>query len=325
LSFERIGARETMTFSLFCIMLGVFGAVFLGGCGIALWLDRYHGQLNARLRNLPGDTSLSVPGGKGAPSPAVQSIKRAPATSTGKTNRWISDRNEDRRQTQARMVQAGIYNPTALFSFFLMKWGLTIVPPLLGFLAGWLGVIDLRAGLMWGSAGGTLGMILPSLWLERRIKHRHCVFRQSLADFLDLMIVCLESGLSLQGTIQRVGDELQIAHPELAGELNIVQRDINFGATVDASLRRFAERSGYEGIRSLATFVREAQRFGTQLTEALRLHADMLRNQRELAAEETAQKAAVKILFPTLLLILPAVFVVLAGPAAIQIQQAFAK
>jgi tight adherence protein C len=97
------------------------------------------------------------------------------------------------------------------------------------------------------------------------------------------------------------------------------------GATIDAALRRFAARCGYDEVGSLAKFVREAQRFGTQLTDALRLHADMLRSQRENAAEETAQKAAVKILIPTLLLILPAVFIVLAGPAVLQIQMAFAK
>ncbi len=118
---------------------------------------------------------------------------------------------------------------------------------------------------------------------------------------------------------------MRLAHPLLAGELSIVQRDIDLGATVDSALRRFGDRSGFDGIRTLSTFVRESQRFGTELADALRLHADMLRSQREQVAEETAQKASVKILLPMLLLILPAVFVVIAGPAAIQIQQAFSK
>jgi tight adherence protein C len=139
------------------------------------------------------------------------------------------------------------------------------------------------------------------------------------------MIVCLDSGLSLQGTILRVSDELRIAHPTLAGELEIVERDMALGAAVDVALKRFADRSGFEGIRTMSTFVRESQRFGTELADALRTHAEMLRYQRAQAAEETAQKASVKILLPVLLLILPAVFVVLAGPAAIQIQAAFSK
>jgi Flp pilus assembly CpaF family ATPase len=98
-----------------------------------------------------------------------------------------------------------------------------------------------------------------------------------------------------------------------------IQRDVELGATVDQALRRFELRSDYDGVRTLSSFVRESQKFGTQLTEALRLHADMLRLEREEAAEEKAQKAAVAILLPTLLLIFPAVFVVLVGPALIQI------
>jgi tight adherence protein C len=108
-------------------------------------------------------------------------------------------------------------------------------------------------------------------------------------------------------------------------ELSIVQRDIELGATVDQALKRFASRSAYEGVRSLSTFIREAQKFGTNITDALRNHADVLRTQREQAAEECAQKASVKILLPTMLLIFPAIFVVLVGPAAMQIYQAFSQ
>jgi tight adherence protein C len=168
------------------------------------------------------------------------------------------------------------------------------------------------------------GSILPSLWLDRAIARRQILLRKSLPDFLDLMIVCLEGGLSLQETIRRVSDELRLVHPVLAVELNIVQRDIELGATVDQALKRFAARADYEGVRTLSSFIREAQRFGTNITEALRNHADMLRSQREQIAEEKAQKAAVKILIPTLLLIFPAIFVVAVGPAVIQIQEAFA-
>jgi tight adherence protein C len=121
-----------------------------------------------------------------------------------------------------------------------------------------------------------------------------------------------------------VSDELRLAHPALASELGFVQRDIELGATVDQALKRFATRTDYEAVRTLSTFIREAQRFGTNITDALRSHADMLRSQREQAAEESAQKASVKILIPTLLLIFPATFVVIVGPAVIQIHEAFA-
>jgi tight adherence protein C len=138
------------------------------------------------------------------------------------------------------------------------------------------------------------------------------------------MIVCLEGGLSLQETLRRVNEELQLAHPVFAAELSVVQQDIDVCASPDQALKRWAARTDFEGIRTLSTFIRESQKFGTQITDALRNHAEMMRSQREQCAEENAQKAAVKILIPTLLLIFPAIFVVLVGPAVIQIQQAFA-
>jgi tight adherence protein C len=225
---------------------------------------------------------------------------------------------------QARFANGGMYNPSASSAYLAVKTMLTITP----LAAGAFGIIALHWPLK--MAGGVsimaaaAGWLLPSLWLDGVVKSRHILLRRSLPDFLDLMIVCLQGGLSVQETIRRVSDELRLAHPVLAGELSIVQRDVELGTTVDQALRRFAVRSNYDGVRTLSTFVRESQKFGTQLTEALRLHADMLRLQREEAAEERAQKAAVAILLPTLLLIFPAVFVVLVGPALIQIQEAFA-
>jgi len=147
---------------------------------------------------------------------------------------------------------------------------------------------------------------------------------RTLPDLLDLMIVCLEGGLSLQATFHRVTEEVNLSHGQLAQELLIVQGDIDLGATIDQALKRFAQRTQYEGVKSLHAFVREAQRFGTNISEALQSHADMLRVQRQQSLEEQAQKAAVTMLLPTLLLILPAVFVVLVGPAVIEIQLAFA-
>lgn len=109
------------------------------------------------------------------------------------------------------------------------------------------------------------------------------------------------------------------------GEMNIVLRDVELGVPIEHALRRFGDRCDDEVVRSLTTSVKEAQRFGSSLSRSLRMHAETLKTQRENQAEELAHKAAVKILFPTLLLIFPAVFIVLAGPAAIQIQEAFSK
>jgi tight adherence protein C len=223
------------------------------------------------------------------------------------------------------MVMAGMYGPTVLSTYFGVKLAFMILPLVIALVAWQFHLVAPLIGILYGCIAGLAGMILPSFWLDHQIRRRHRTFRQSLPDMLDVMTVCLEGGLSVQSTIQRVADELQFAHPVLAGELGIVQRETELGVPIDHALRHLADRTGYEGVRPLSTFIREAQRHGSDLAEALRIHADMLRTQRESDAEEAAQKAAVKILLPTLLLILPAVFVVLAGPAAIRVQEAFSK
>jgi tight adherence protein C len=114
---------------------------------------------------------------------------------------------------------------------------------------------------------------------------------------------------------------MRTAHPVLALELTIVQRELTLGATPFRVLRNFAERSRLDVVRTLATFVDQAQKYGCSMTESLRTHAEMLRELREQRAEEMAQKAAVKILFPTLLFIFPPILITLAGPAVLEFQQ----
>jgi tight adherence protein C len=313
-----------MTPGSLAIALSVFGLVFSTGYLLMLLVDRRQVEVDARLRAMNKAGSLT--------EPAPRQGELRPGSRSMAAGKWhetfgslLPEGDAERKARQKLLFQAGIYSPGALSTFFGVKLALMIVPPLIGMLIGTSGLVDARLALLWGCVAGGFGMLLPTLWLEGKVRKRHGVLRRALPDFLDVTIVCLESGLSLDASLLRVTDELQIAHPVLAGELTIVQRNISLGATIDTALRRFAERSGFEGIRTLSSFVRESQRLGTALAEALRSHADMLRSQREQLAEEMAQKAAVKILFPTLLLILPAVFVVLAGPAAIQIQQAFSK
>jgi tight adherence protein C len=237
----------------------------------------------------------------------------------------LPTRASGRPELRQRLAKAGIYHPAAVPRYFAAKLLMLILFGATTIGIGAAGYMPKDLAFLSACVTAGLGSMLPRLWLDRAIGRRHLQLRKSLPDFLDLMIVCLEGGLSLQETIRRVSDELRLVHPALAVELSIVQRDIELGASVDQALKRFAARTDYEGVRTLSTFIREAQRFGTNITEALRSHADMLRSQREQAAEEQAQKAAVKILLPTLLLIFPAIFVVAVGPAVIQIQAAFAN
>jgi tight adherence protein C len=168
---------------------------------------------------------------------------------------------------------------------------------------------------------GILGMIGPSFWLDSAKAKRQTMFRRALPDALDLLVICLEGGLSLPGALKRISTELRMAHPELSAELGIVQREIQLGRPPGEALQQMGLRSDLEEIRSLASVITQAERFGASLVKSLRVHSETLRLKRHQYAEEMGQKAATKVLFPTLLFIFPAIFVVILGPAAIQISR----
>jgi tight adherence protein C len=140
-----------------------------------------------------------------------------------------------------------------------------------------------------------------------------------LPDALDMLVLCVEGGVSLPQAVQRVTTELHEAHPLLGTEMDIVQREMLLGLSVGEALRKFGQRADLEDVRTLASVLLQNERYGASVARALRIHADTLRQQRQQRAEEQAQKAAVTILFPTLVCIFPAIFIVILGPAAFQI------
>ena len=173
-------------------------------------------------------------------------------------------------------------------------------------------------------AGG-LGVIAPGMWLDARKKNRQAALRRGLPDALDMLVLCLEGGISLTAALQRVTAELEGVHPLLGAEMNIVQREMLLGLSAGAALQKLGQRADLEDVRNLASVLVQNERFGASVTKALRTHADVMRQQRQLRAEELAQKAAVKILFPTLLCIFPAIFLVILGPAAFQLVEIFSR
>ncbi len=305
-----------MSLSIALMVAGISGVVFFLGYLVLLGFGRYQAALEIRLQDLPKGTSRT-PG---------NSARRLPTSGWwSAAKRLVPHRENDLRPFRLRLARAGLFSPKALPLFFVVRLIAMALPIAAGLVAYYFGLIGQFTELVLCGSLSAFGFIAPSLWIERRINHRQRALRRALPDFLDLMIVCLESGLSMQGAVKRVSDEINTAHPMLGAELGIVQRDMTLGSAVDLSFRNFADRTGLDVVRTLSTFINHSRRFGSELVDAFRSYADMLRYEREQRAEEQAQKASVKILIPMLLLILPAVFVVLAGPAAIQIQQAFSK
>jgi tight adherence protein C len=225
-----------------------------------------------------------------------------------------------------KLIQAGFFSPFAPRVFLGSKLLLMVLlPALLALLPFWLGLIGRSNILLAALAASCLGMALPSIWLGQKVHKRQRLLRQALPDAMDMLVLCMEGGISLVGACQRMTEELQAAHPILGAEMNIVQREIQLGLSVGASLKKLGGRCGLEEVRELANVLLQSERFGASVVKSLRTHAEGWRIERQQRAEEMAQKAAVKILFPTLLCIFPAIFIVLLGPAAFQMAKLFSK
>jgi tight adherence protein C len=174
------------------------------------------------------------------------------------------------------------------------------------------------------AAMGTLaGMMAPEFWLSSVVKRRQRKLRQALPDALDMLVLCLEGGISVAGALQRVSSEMRRAHPLLAEEMGTMENEIQLGMSVGEAVKSFATRSDLKEAHELASVLLQSERYGSSIVKPLRLHSDLARQERYRRAEEIAQKAAVKILFPTLLFIFPAVFIVILGPAAYQMANMF--
>ena len=162
------------------------------------------------------------------------------------------------------------------------------------------------------------GFLAPNMWLAAAMRKRGELIRNGLPDSLDLLVITVEAGLALDAAIQRVGDEMRNVHEDLSEEFQIATREVQMGIPRSEALENVAERTQLPEMRSLVAIVNQAEKFGTSVAKALRHQADALRVKRRQAAEERAQKTAVKLMAPLILFIFPAIFVVLAGPAALK-------
>ena len=169
--------------------------------------------------------------------------------------------------------------------------------------------------------GAGLGFLAPNMWLSSVANKRKEKIRHALADTLDLLVVAVEAGLGLDAAIQRVSDELRNVHPELSEELQIAVLEAQMGIPRSEALTNLASRTMVDELRALVAMINQAERFGTSIARALRNQAESLRMKRRRAAEERAQQCAVKLLMPLILFIFPAIFVVLAGPAALSFME----
>jgi tight adherence protein C len=212
-----------------------------------------------------------------------------------------------------RLVQAGFRRDEALTMFFGIRVALA-----LGLFGLFGSSIFVRPNILVALAALGLGYILPGMVLARLAKRRSHRIRLSLADMLDLLVVSVEAGLGLDQALQRVGQELAFAYPELSDELRLINLELRAGKPRSEALRNLADRTGVDDLGSLVTMLIQTDKFGTSVAQSLRVYSETLRTKRRQRAEEAAAKTGVKMVFPLVLCIFPAIWVITIGPAAIK-------
>jgi tight adherence protein C len=217
---------------------------------------------------------------------------------------------------RARLVTAGYRQPEALAVFVGFRLGAAMISfalvalPIFG-----------RGNVLMAFGAAALGYLLPGMVLAKLAARRQHRIRLSLPDALDLLVVSVEAGLGLDQALQRVGDELAFAHRDLSEELRLVNLELRAGKARSEALHNLALRTGVDDLSSLVAMLVQTDKFGTSVAQSLRVHSDTLRTKRRQRAEEAAAKTGVKMVFPLVFCIFPAIWVVTIGPAAIKIVQ----
>jgi tight adherence protein C len=214
---------------------------------------------------------------------------------------------------QQRLIWAGYRGKEAIVVFS----GIRIGVALLAF-AVLATPFVVRPNVLFALGAAAVAYLIPPIFLARVAKRRQHRVRLSLPDALDLLVVSVEAGLGLDQALQRVGDELANAHPELSEELRLINLEMRAGKERAEALRNLAERTGVDDVASLVATLVQTDKFGTSVAASLRIHSEVLRTKRRQRAEEAAAKTGVKMVFPLVLCVFPAVWIVTIGPAAIK-------
>jgi tight adherence protein C len=217
---------------------------------------------------------------------------------------------------QQRLVSAGYRRNEAVAIFLGIRVGFALL--LFGLFAS---PLVFRPNFLSAIAAAGIGYVLPGFLLARIAKRRQHRIRLGLPDALDLLVVSVEAGLGLDQAIQRVADELAFAHPELADEMRLINLELRAGKARTEALRNFGERTQVDDVISLVAMLVQTDKFGTSVAQSLRVHSETSRTKRRQRAEEAAAKTGVKMVFPLVFCIFPAIWVVTIGPAAIKFVQ----
>lgn len=296
------------------IALSTFVCISLGLLGVYWLLYKPQSAATERLRKLSGRDgatqaapSLSIPDDR----PATELAQRLATP----LNKLLPPSATEAKKLQKQLMHAGFRSADAP----IIYRGIQLVS-MAGFplvVAGVCAILarPLQSALIYIILAFVVGFMLPRYFLGRVTKNRQRNLRWGLADALDLMVVSVEAGLGLNAAMMKVATEMKDVHPAVAVEFELANLEIRVGRDRDEALRNLAERTGIDDLRSLVAMLIQTDKFGTSIAKGLRVFSDSLRTKRRQRAEQEAQKAAVKLLFPLACFLFPTLFIAILGPA----------
>lgn len=241
--------------------------------------------------------------------------------------RFTDPNSEEVSKLSTRLMKAGYYSKAAPYVFIGLRFMALLLPQLF-LLAGWP-LIDQympKNGLLMGSVAlAVLGFVAPSFLLDKKIAKREEEYRNGFPDMMDLMVACVEAGLSLDGAVQRVSEELVQRYPHLGDHLKIMNLETRAGRARTEAWKNFADRLGLDEARALATMLRQSEELGTSVGETLRVFAADMREKRMLYAEEKALALPAKLVVPLILFVFPSLLTVLMMPAIVRMMYVFSQ
>jgi tight adherence protein C len=236
------------------------------------------------------------------------------------TKHYSESNQENMKVLRRRLVQAGIYDPRGVAFFFIGRTVLAI--GLAAALFVFLPLVRPAGGSMFWLmivAGGLAGYVGPSIYIDRRIAARTLEHRSGFPDFMDLLVVCADSGLSMEASLERVGREIGQGYPSLSANIHLTNLEIRAGRPLKEALENFAERLALEEARAFATLINQSIDLGSSITDAMRVYSDDMRHKRLSRAEEKAYALPAKLAVPMMVCIFPVLFVVILLPVVVRL------
>ena len=245
-------------------------------------------------------------------------LTETPDPTLERLSRTLPKSPKEMNRLRARLVAAGYYDLSTAIYYSTSRLVLPVVLSV-----PWLVLLPMSDGWPVALCFAGIGALLPDLWLRRKIRAHAKAITNGLPDVLDLLIVCIEAGSALDQSIAKASEELDVTHPALTRELRLINTEIRAGVQRMEAFQNFADRTKVDDVQTLVTMLVQTDRFGTSVAKALRTHADTSRTKRRQRAEERAKKVGVKLVFPLVFCVFPAVYMVCIGPAIIAIYRAF--